>query len=131
MLNPRSDTGWRQLVRRLCHLLHSWWHTDRIRVSPAEGRLLRLQPPCMLMLGGQPVELLRRTVCRTPGCWVVYACRTRSGSGKLIVRSGDVSHGPDIVWQEAGRTKQLSETDIDVFAAKSGEWKEQGLPSCG
>src|SRR5437762_7612372 len=55
-------------------LIHSWLRGDRVRLGPAEGRLLRLKPPCCLIVRGQPVQ--------------VVACKQdRGGDHLLIVRS--------------------------------------------
>ena len=101
------------LVRQLWRLLHSWWRQDRIRLSPAEGRLLRLEPPCFLVIDGEPFEVVKRTLRPSDKEPVaVYAFRT--SASELMVRQGLT---PEIVWQHQGVVRRLHETDIEVYPA--------------
>jgi hypothetical protein len=101
-----ATTTWRALVKKLGHLLHSWWGGDRVRIAPAEGRLLRLQPPCLLLIADQPAQVCRRRVC---GRRVVYFCRTIAGMGRLMIdRTG-------VHWRRRRQVKRLRESDIEVF----------------
>jgi hypothetical protein len=99
------------LVKQLWRLVHSWWRQDRIRLSPTEGRLLRLEPPCFLVIDGQPFEIVKRTLRpsdREPVA--VYTCRT-CGS-ELMIRQGLT---PEILWHHQGVVRRLHETDIEVY----------------
>jgi hypothetical protein len=101
------------LVRQLWRLLHSWWRQDRIRLSPTEGRLLRLEQPCFLVIDGQPFEVVKRTLRPSDKERVaVYAFRT--SASELVVRQGLT---PEILWQHQGVVRRLHETDIEVFPA--------------
>jgi len=95
------------LVRQVVHLLHSWWSKDRVRIAPAEGRLLRLKPPCLLLIADQPAQVRRRTV---HGRRVIYFCRTVLGIGRLIVDRSEVH------WRQRRQVKRLHESDIEVFS---------------
>jgi len=101
-----SNVGWRALVRRVVHLLHSWWSGDRVRIAPAEGRLLRLKPPCLLLVADEPAQVCRRTV---RGRRVVYFCRTILGIGRLIIDRSEVQ------WRQRRQVKRLHDSDIEVF----------------
>ena len=106
MSSRRSDVGWRALVRRVVHLLHSWCSGDRVRIAPAEGRLLRLKPPCLLLVADEPAQVCRRTV---RGRRVVYFCRTILGIGRLIIDRSEVQ------WRQRRQVKRLHDSDIEVF----------------
>jgi hypothetical protein len=125
--SPRNNIGWRALVKKVADLLHSWWVGDRVRIAPTEGRLLRLQPPCLLLIGDQPARVCRR---RVHGLRVIYFCRTIVGQdsnpaagnmaklescptmvgiGRLIIdRSG-------VKWRLRRQVQRLHESDIEVF----------------
>ena len=105
MSSRRSD-GWPALVRRVVHLLHSWWRGDRVRIAPGEGRLLRLKPPCLLLIADQPAQVCRRTV---RGRRVIYFCRSVLGIGRLTIDRFGVQ------WRRRRQVKQMHESDIEVF----------------
>ena len=44
-----------------CSLIRSWLAVDRIRVTPAAGRLLRLQPGQTILLFGELVQVASRS----------------------------------------------------------------------
>ena len=48
-------------------LLRAWWHRDRVRPSPREGKLLRLAPGAILCVAGRTIEVHRRDVIETDG----------------------------------------------------------------
>jgi hypothetical protein len=75
-------------VRSILRLLQWWWIADRIRISPREGRLLRLNPGSFLLIAGEPARILERNA--EQGC-VRYVCSTATGVCNVIVRPrGDV-----------------------------------------
>ena len=82
MPNPMPETRWWPLVRRLGCLLHSWWTCDRIRVSPDEGKMFRLQPGSWLVLDDEAFEVVERQVHRQT---VVYSCRGRHSSLRVVI----------------------------------------------
>ncbi len=95
------------------HLIHSWLHRDRIRVSPSSGQLLRLKPPCCLCVRGQYVEIVNRAVSDGEPA-VVYRCRTRTGVSTLAVNllNGRVT----MEWCEGGQIARLPPEDVEVFS---------------
>jgi hypothetical protein len=94
------------------HLLHSWLHRDRIRVSPSAGQLLRLKPSCCLRVAGQYAEVVGRAVDDGRPS-VVYECRTRTGVGLLAV---NLSNGRlAMEWCERGQVTPLAAEDVEVF----------------
>jgi hypothetical protein len=108
-----NDAG-RSLCRLLADALRVWWQQDRIRISPNEGRLLRLQIPCILTVNGNLVELTGRTVFRSStGNYVVYRgvvtgpgfpCELAVWPEKNLVR-----------WTDRGGTRSLDPGDVEVF----------------
>jgi len=112
VLNRVSRIRWPRLVRQLGRLLHSWWRGDRIRVSPEEGRLLRLRPPCWLLIDGATVEVVGRTV-PDAGRRVLYSCRTHSGVGTLAVSLDDKVN---LHWHDGAHTRPIMASDIEVYS---------------
>ena len=89
----------RWLARALAKLLRTWWYIDRIRASPAEVRLLELQPPCVTMSDGEAVEVLGRWVQEAPdGPRIVYECLRPGGRDRLLVRPGEGPSRPRLRW---------------------------------
>lgn len=78
----------------MLRLLQWWWSCDRIRVSPREGRLLRLNPGDFLLIAGESACVLERRVAQES---VHYLCDTAYGdcdlevgaNGDVIVRIGE------------------------------------------
>ena len=96
-------------------LIHSWWRGDRIRVSPMDGQLLRLQPPCWLHICNRYAEVVNRRVADGKPA-VIYECRTSSGSGTLLVEVGGLACEPAIEWRENGLATRLALQDVEVFS---------------
>jgi len=114
---------WRALLR----LLHCWWHKDRVRVSPREGRLLRLQPACLVRINDLLFEVVSRHVQpSSEGPTVIYDCSGSEGDGRLVVRLDR-----EILWLPMPRTPSpsprstgesgaivLHEDEVEVFPAR-------------
>lgn len=73
---------WAELRR----LIRAWWSDDRIRVSPREGRLLRLEPGDVVVVRGCAAEIRARTERRelVPPR-VCYDCARSTGTARLTV----------------------------------------------
>jgi hypothetical protein len=101
------------------NLVKSWWRDDRIRVSPREGRLLRLHPPCHLLIHGNPVQVLERK-SQPPGsdgaASIVYSCWTTSGPAELLVESGDFSNAARVTWRHQGCVENVLEAEIEIYS---------------
>ena len=102
-----------RLLKQLRGLAQNWWKTDSIRISPAEGRLLNLQPPCYLRLGAEVLEVLQR---RTADQSVTYQCADGS---ELLVEFSGLKHAPIISWRRSGHTLELSPSELEVFSKTS------------
>lgn len=104
------------MLKELCQLVHSVIARDKIRVPPSEGRLLRLSPPCALMIGTETVSVVSRTVCDTrEGPCVTYACRTNFEDGILVVRLID-GFRCDVLWAIGDDSpRSIAEDDVVVF----------------
>ncbi len=110
----KSNLG--RLLTAGIDLLRAWWQVDRIRVSPREGQLLRLRPPCLIQVCSQPLEVTRRRVHRTPrGPWVIYHCQGEFGPGELWVSPGGGRSGPRLRWITHRGERTLTEDDIQVW----------------
>jgi hypothetical protein len=106
----------RHLVSDLWRRVHSWWRRDRVRASPREGRLLGLAPPCLLLVAGQPAEVVRRTATRLPSGGVVrYDCLTRAGPALLEVRLSAAHAACQVTWRQGRRARGLAEDEVEVF----------------
>ena len=99
-----------RLLKQLHGLARSWWRIDSIRISPAEGRLLRLQPPCYLRLGAEVLEITRR---RTVGQSLIYDC---ADGDELQVSFIDLTQAPQVHWRRQEQTIELSVSELEVFS---------------
>lgn len=104
----------RRLIRDLCRLCSAWWRVDRVRVSMREGRLLRLEPPCLLLISGRLVQVRERRV-DSSSVWVVYRCDGHAGRGTLAVKPAQSPLCPRLRWQEGGSVRELSSEQIEVI----------------
>ena len=117
MWNQTTDKRPWLIARQLAGLLHLWWRGDRIRVGPDQGRLLRLRPPCHLLISGRPLEVIGREVRhRDAGVSLVYSCEAVTGLGRLIVESANAASGLTIFWHEGAEVIRLLEADVEVFS---------------
>ena len=104
------------LVRDLLRLLSRWWRVDRVRVSPTEGRLLRLEPPCILRIGDRVLEVVRRKVGQTPdGAYVEYDCDDGASRCALRVFPVGLTQQPRVHMLCDARLTVLAAADIDVY----------------
>lgn len=87
-------------------LIRSWWDVDRIRISPHEGKLWRLQPGNILNIAGEEVEVVSRHVLLQGEGTLELLCRTRTGQAKLQVSSSPSASSPQVWWEtESGRSR--------------------------
>jgi len=108
-----------QLLRDLFELFRSWWQVDRVRISPTEGRLLRLIPPCIISVNGRPVEVLRRSVSRkTSEPIVQYDCLCEGRTAQLLVTLREKGQTTSVVWFENGQGRDLSESDVEAYGSR-------------
>ena len=112
-----TDAARPSLVRTLVDAVRVWWQQDDIRVSPYEGRLLRIEVPCIIEFEGDLFEMTRRSVGRrNDGMYVAYggqaaACGTECG---LECRLGSRT----VRWCDARGSRDVSEQMIGVFCPK-------------
>lgn len=109
MSNPTHELGFWPLVKQLARLLHSWWRRNAIRVSPEEGRLLRLEPSCYLLIRGQAVQVMGRTV--RGNRLVTYHCWTGASVGKLTIERGAAT----AQWQSQEAVDSVMAAEIEVY----------------
>jgi hypothetical protein len=88
---------------------------DRIRVSPREGRLLSLEPPCVVFITSRPAQVVERIAPDpiAPEPTVTYRCRTATSTAELRVRltSPQELH---ITWRESGRERVIPESEVTL-----------------
>lgn len=101
------------VLRDLCQFVWQWWTGDRIRVSPVEGRLLRVQPGDILSVAGIDVEVVDRTVIAERSLCLI--CRTQRGTAELHIPVFLKAERQEIVWAEAGGERTLTTADIEVW----------------
>ena len=108
-----KPTALGRLAQAVWGLLRAWWKVDRIRVRPTEGRLLRLQPGCVISVEQRPVEIVgRHTEQSDASGTVAYDCNTADGTANLVVVSDGNGHCCQLAWIEGGGTRLLLEADI-------------------
>jgi hypothetical protein len=105
------------LIGSLVALVRSWWQVDRVRVSPREGRLLRLGPSWFIRVAGCTAAIERRYVGETDdGPYVGYVCRGTTGPCELRVGPPLQSPQPRVVWTSNGRSQVLDADEVEVVA---------------
>ena len=115
----------RRVATAFARLLHWWWRSDRIRVSPAAGRLLRMAPPCFLRIAGVPAEVVARQVIRGGACPIlVHHCVDALGPFVLVVRVG-----ADGVVVRIGE-RELAAADVEVIPVSAGTACSRPSNSC-
>src|SRR5688572_8054988 len=62
----RHEAIFSQLLVSIRNLIDSWWRVDRIRASPREGRLLRIEPGTIVTINGEMLEITERIIRDTP-----------------------------------------------------------------
>jgi hypothetical protein len=104
-----------RLWRDLSQLVRSWYMHDRIRASPVEGRLLRVQPGDLLTVGSRDVIVVDRSVAEGPaGLCVRLICRTETGIGELHLTMADLET-LHLIWIEAGHRCPMAAVDVQVW----------------
>jgi hypothetical protein len=107
------------MVRDILRLIRCWWQIDRPRVSPREGRLLRISPPAIVKIGSQLFEVVSRTAGEGPaGPYVVYRCCSGDRSCDLTVELAGTAAIAAISLACGDTTVQLSEDDVEVFGGR-------------
>ncbi len=98
------------------HLLRQWWRVDRIRISPQQGQLLRIEPPCIIRVNSVIAQVLSRSAgCNGAGPYVAYECRTERGSALLWICPVGPSHRQQVRWVEDDQTCDLSPDMVEVY----------------
>lgn len=109
-------------------LFRAWWRVDRIRISPREGRLLRLTPPCLLEYDREIWLVESRAVgTGTTGSYVSYRC---SGEGRhaLLTVTPASAGREQALWIANGACQAVSADEFEVYEAGSAEGVRAGLP---
>lgn len=103
-------------IEVLVRLISQWLNSDRIRISPRCGELLRLQPPAVVVIQGVPWRLEQRSVqSREDAIWVRYDGTDGQRSGHLLVSPrGDVVP-PRVVLVDDETRVELAQSDIVVY----------------
>lgn len=110
-----------KLLRDAQSMMRSWWLHDRIRVSPLEGKLLRVQVGDLVQVGQTQAEVVERTVIDNgEGCTLSLACTTLSETALVgdavlqieLTADGGISA---ILWKENERWRELSSIDVEIW----------------
>lgn len=99
------------VYRNVCSLLGHWWSSDRIRVSPHEGQLLRIQPGDLLTVAGVDAEVVGRSLIEERS--LCLTCHTAEGPAELLIAIPP--NRRPVGWDVAGVCRQLSQNDIQIW----------------
>ena len=107
-----------RIIRAIASLISNWWYVDQVRVSPREGLLLRLQPPCSLLVRSQRAHIVgRRIDANHPQPNVIYDCTTEHNQARatLTVKLLDQAGTLHILWADSRQTQVLQPADLDLY----------------
>ena len=117
MFFRKADTTRPSLARTLIEAVQAWWRQDDIRVSPSEGRLLRLSVPCIVEVERELFEVTRRAVGRrADGKFVTYQGRATAGDTECEFECRPGSR--TVCWRDARGTRRIDERTIGVYCPK-------------
>ena len=104
-----------QWMNTVSELWQQWWYADRIRISPREGRLLRIEPGAVLRIGNYLLEIITRGTGDDPiGPFVAYYSEGESLSCVLVARP--LPNGRcQILWKYGDVSRELEEEEIEVL----------------
>jgi hypothetical protein len=106
-----------ELCQSVTQIVWAWWRHDRIRVSPDEGRLLRIESQDVLLIGDTQVEVITRSIVkRVSGVALHFNCRTPTGSAELFVELTLDGQLQSIRWNADDEERVLSVEDLDVWS---------------
>jgi hypothetical protein len=100
-----------EMYRDIRSLLAHWWSSDRIRVSPNDGQLLRLQPGDLLTVAGVDAEVLSRLLIADE--FLCLTCGTAAGPAELHIPIPP--HRGPVGWSIAGVCRLLTEDEVQVW----------------
>ena len=104
------------IFQTLHRIVRSWWLRDRIRVSPSEGRFLRIRPEAILVIGGIEAEVVSRSVTGTNlNSVICLNCETAAGSGELQFDITTASGPASLLWKYEDKCHCLSSEEIEVW----------------
>jgi hypothetical protein len=96
-------------------LLQSWWHVDRIRVSPREGASLRMPANSVLLVDGESWIVETRWVCDgVTGPLIRYQCSNGVTTAMLEVRPSAIG-SEQLCWKSGSQVRDLSSCEIEVY----------------
>lgn len=101
---------------RLARLIRDWWRIDRVRISPREGRLLRLQSGDLLQLLNMTVMIVERRV-EPDARGVRYRCEGGGCTGELRVTLDAGRQADEALWTGKACSQRLSVDEIEVYPA--------------
>jgi hypothetical protein len=108
------------VAREFWRLVRQWWQVDRIRVSPRQGRLLRIEPPAIIRVDAMIAQVLSRsTGCNGAGPYVAYECRTERGRAQLRICPVGLAC-QQVSWVEEGQAREVTEDAIEIYG-QAGE----------
>jgi len=115
-----ATTIWRQMAE----LVRSWWRVDRIRVSPREGRLMRLTPDSWLEYEGEMWRVESRSVGTGPaGDFVTYRCSSEGRTGVLSVSPS--ADGRELIrWEISQRVVDATPDEFEVWGGTDRPTRE-------
>lgn len=115
-----STLSLRAVSKAVLDCIRSWWRVDRIRASPTDGRLLRLHPPCFVVIGGQSFEIAHRIVGQdSEGPFVDYNIHSPDGPGRLLVHLIVETSQTLVRWIGPNGERSLEPCEVGVFESRS------------
>ncbi len=123
-----GDTG-----RGLFNWLRAWWESDRIRASPRDGRLLRIQVGDLLKVEHLEFEVVSRSLDSTGHRQLLrLSCLGSSGPASLEVVVDENITRQTATWNHSGIECDIDQNEVQVWPrcvapAIAEIWHENGI----
>jgi hypothetical protein len=121
MIDSKCGSGARRSVARLVddisRAIRGWWSSDRIRISPAEGRMFRIAIGDILTVDDTHFEVLSRTSLSAGGGPAMeLTCRSESGCGTCRVTITLCEGTERITWNDGDLDREILSRDVDCWS---------------
>lgn len=110
-----SSGGFGKLLADCAALIRSWWDVDRIRISPTEGKLLRLRIGSVIVVNRRSFEVVGHRADQL-GSEVTITCDCRGvdGDSRLVIVTNETAVCR-LSWIDEHGELELDPLDVEIY----------------